>query len=345
MGHRKLRPVRLYGLLNTHMTFFIDPRIRNVGIPIDSTSIPTHVCEISTRTITCVISSLQFAIREIYDSCTPVMYTDFDTLKEGSIIYLKYEMCSKGVLPKRPRRERTNVFRNSLTVIMYVSDSNGRHKLVNMKVPPSGMIQFTGCVEYYQAIRTLYYFLQMIYNTCPSTIEPAPTSTKSLTCTFTFKVHMTNVKVHLSDKHVNQKQLQKTLNKCKSWRASFDASGYSGVNIKIGYHAESPNITLPVPHVQYCITNGSVRAFEQSTHIQVDTYVDYYNKLPVHLKTKEQQWFSNKMMTLLVFQTGTLTLSGIHEWLMAPLWSEFVVFLNTYQDTLFFAKDIFIVDY
>jgi len=215
-----------------------------------------------------------------------------------------------------------------------------------MKVPPSGMIQFTGCTEYYQAIRTLYYFLQNIYETCPSTIESVRDTTTSLVCNFTFKVHMTNVKVHLSNKHVNQTELQKTLNRYQSWRASFDASGYSGVNIKIGYNAELPDIPLPIPHVKYTLTKKSgARNFETSTDIHVDAYVDYYNKLPIHMQVKEQQWFSNKMMTLLVFQTGTLTLSGIHEWLMDPVWSEFVVFLNTYQDTLFFGKDIFIVDY
>lgn len=382
----------------------MDTRIHNVDVPLDTSVIDSHVCEISTRTITCVQSSVVLSIKDMYDNIDPVVYTDIELLKEGSIIYIKYELLSKGRLPKRQRRERTNVFRNSLTVIIYVSDSKGRCKLVNMKIPPSGMIQFTGCLEYYQSIRALYYFLDAVYTTCPyaiilkpeqpthvvnhsdniwvRTVHPSerhrnsvqsrwmtpPSDTQpklcdgrktekevtTYTCKFTFKVHMTNIKVHLTDRNVNRTTLHHTINKYQNWRASFDASGYSGVNVKMGYTTGTLNservlpVDIPIPVVTYNfdpLKMSKSLSFEHITTIRVSTYDDYYKLLSDDMKLHERQWFSNKNMTILVFQTGTMTLSGIHEWLMAPLWKEFITFMHKHQTNLFFGKDIIIVDY
>jgi hypothetical protein len=126
------------------------------------------------------------------------------------------------------------------------------------------------------------------------------------------------------------------------WRASFDPSGYSGVNIKIGYTSTFPQLDLPIPQVSYDLNQPM---FNEATQIKILDYVDYYQSLNHDAQLKEQQWFTSKMMTLLVFQTGTMTLSGIHERLMNPLWTSFVTYVKDNQEQLFFGKDIIIVDY
>lgn len=304
----------------------------NCASPLPEQELLLRVCEISTRTITCISSTVRFNITLLFDRIPTT-----DERKEGCVVFTKYERATKGTHPSPTYRPRKSVFRNSLTVIMYVFDSRGRGKYVNMKIPPSGLIQFTGCLEYLQALRAIYHVFKYIRVACP----------EGITCTgqdirFTCKIHMTNIKLHLNDCHVNRTVLQQmTTHKApKDWRAMFDPTGYSGVNIKCKYDIELEEIPMHIPTI--VIPDGCER-FEDA----VVSCVPYHVFLKDNTTSyeRERTWFDTKRLSILMFQTGTITLSGIHETVIAPVWKEFDAFINEHRESIFFSKETKIVNY
>ena len=342
-------------------SYIVESTCNTSKAPVQS-PIPLNACEVSTRTITCTQSSIRFNITHIFNTIEPVningdkreVYESY--LHEGSIVFTKFGYETKGTHPDKSYKEPTNILRNSLTIILNVADSRGRYKFINMKVPPSGMIQFTGCLEYYQAIRALTLVVKRLLHECPSSIELSNPSDRQ--CRFMMKTHMSNIKVHLKGRNVDRDKLRNVINleSPLGWRAVFDHSGYSGVNIKCFYTTPFEEVDIPIPvitldlspNIELSPPLALVRDMEPNSNgvrIDVLNYQDYIGHLSPAELEREQHWYSMKRLSIMMFQTGTITLSGVHERLIRPIWKLFIDFVLEKQDGVFFGEHVKIVDY
>lgn len=257
--------------------------------------------EISTRTITCIVNNIKFNIGTMYDSI-PISV---------NIPYMKYETHEKGVHPVKKSSTRKNIFRNSLTLVINIGNS----RRVNVKVPPSGLLQFTGCKEYEYAIEAMEILMKAVYEysvgaICSQDDEPIM---------FLLKTHMTNIKIVLGHT-IHREQVNQGVNLHTNWISLLETTiGYSGLNIKIPYTYTLPDLPMTLPIVSFNKHTGLLDS------VVYKPYKEIYEMYDDAFKKKEQNWYANKVMSVFVFHSGSMTFSGIHDQVME---TNIELFLN-----------------
>ncbi len=241
-------------------------------------------------------------------------------IKEGSIITLKYKGKTRGVDLKKDKKDEANkkYFRNSVTVVIFFSG-----KKINFKLSKNGKIQMTGCQNIDHAISTIKYIW--------SYIEPY----KNLyelkdenKLNIVFIPAMRNIHFDLGF-NIDREKLDHFINDKTNYKSLFETSvGYTGVNIKMPVNNDINNNLGNL-----CINNLIYNIDEKNwTTNDKYTYLDYINSLPEKDKLKKK--LKKFEVTFLVFQSGSVIQSVIHEVFGKPYYYYFLEFILKYFDDI-----------
>jgi len=274
--------------------------------------------EVSTMTIVCITNWL-LNIQLLFDNLETTPYTvipkkrgrkpknikeePHKNLPEGSIINMRYKDQIKGVvLREKKGEEKSNYFRNALTIVMFVDN-----KMINMKISKNGKFQITGCKTYLQAEMCVKYMWDYINQIEKVSTDEAPR--------VFFITVMTNIDFNLGFL-VNRENLDKYINKNTDYNSLLETSfGYTGVNIKI---------PLKIPEK---LKLKTITLYNESWIEGEILYSDYVNSLEKVEKTKElakKRWY-----TFLVFQSGNVIFSCMSkECFMKEIYEEFLTIIK-----------------
>ncbi len=240
-------------------------------------------------------------------------------IKEGSIITLKYKGKTRGVdLKKDKKEENKKFFRNSVTIVIFFSG-----KKINFKISKNGKIQMTGCQNIDHAILTIKYLW--------SYIEP----NKDLyelkdqkKVDIVFIPAMRNIHFDLGF-NIDREKLDQYINNHTNYKSLFETSvGYTGVNIKM------PVGTIINSHIDKLYISNITYNIDEKDWTTNDnyTYSIYIESLPE--KEKQKKKMKKFEVTFLVFQSGSVIQSVIHEVFGKPYYYYFLEFILKYFEEI-----------
>jgi hypothetical protein len=225
----------------------------------------------------------------------------------GSIITSELENKCRGFKIKKRRQweeTKTKHFRNSIAMVIYLD------KLINIKIPKKGKIQFTGCGtegHVYECIEQIWKYLN----------PPAP-SPKFYSFDpdvgldylhVVVRAVMTNKDFNLGFK-IDRENLDKYINMHTRFHSLLETSvGYTGVNIKASYEHRNTDI--------------NTLSFRDGRWIPGT--IDYNTYLEI-LDTKDRKKEINKKRknTFLAFYSGSCIMSGMNTQYMKESFYEFI---------------------
>jgi TATA-box binding protein (TBP) (component of TFIID and TFIIIB) len=280
-------------------------------------TIPFEKIAISTQTIICK-TNWRINLNELFNILPITEYkvykkkrgrkpknfvkNDIQTIKDGSIVTLKFGEKMKGINIKKNKKG----FRNSLTMVM---QTNG--KFINVKISKNGKFQITGsknsdnaqkCIEYLKKYVDVYdnnlqnsqKILSVKCNSNPEAI---------------FLDVMTNI--HFSIGFIiSRENLDKYMNLNTKYYSLLETSfGYTGVNIKI-----------PLDDISDLPVNKMVLKNGEWIKENI-TYAQYISTLTY--KEQEKERCKSRYTTILVFQSGNCILSSLHKICMKHSFDEF----------------------
>jgi hypothetical protein len=233
-------------------------------------------------------------------------------ITEGSIITLKYKGEMRGVDVKN-KRQNTQYFRNSLTVVMIIGG-----KKINFKVSTNGRFQITGCKQYDHAEKCIRYtwgYIEEIYSK-----EHIQRITNGAAPECIFNVVMTNIDFNVGFR-INREMLDEHINTKTPYKSILETSfGYTGVNIKI------PLVKKSFPRVKKIVYE------EGKWNDNFITYEDYLKLLPSLEYKKEVE--KEKYNTFLVFHSGNVIFSSRNHHYMLDTYVEFMNIIHSKRDTI-----------
>lgn len=230
---------------------------------------------------------------------------DCSSLVNGNIVSLVLRQKIRGVdLSKnKGKQEKGNdflpnkkYFRNAMTVVMFYE------KLINFKLSSNGKFQFTGCKTIDQAHNCIKFFIQ--YYLCD----------RKMTIHFFTIPVMRNI-VFFVNYTINREKLDRLINEQTPWNSLFEASGYTGVNIKIPFEKGSDH--------------KDVLTFEDEEW-RLEAFDEKYDNY-VCVELEKQKVRKN---TFLVFQSGKIIMSGIDKGSMRPVFEKFYAFLLEFKNDI-----------
>ena len=228
-----------------------------------------------------------------------------EIIQNNSIIFMKNEKNSRGVNPKDPKGKRHGYFRNSIGLIISISD-----KFINVKVSQTGNFHMTGCTTKQHAIETMKSLWKLMnqYKDTYKYKDKDDTHFKfSLTpimCNINFKLNM----------KINRDELDKFFNQNTEHISTLEPEGHTGVNIKMK-SLKNPEL-LEIVEVEIDKDNNI-----KQNHICLQNYKKKNQKI----KFKENECYYN---TFLVFQSGQVIMSGRDLVFMKDSYYEFLHILQ-----------------
>ena len=222
-------------------------------------------------------------------------------IKNGSIITLDMANEIRGVCLKKKKKKK-NYFRNSITVVMVLSD-----KKINFKISRNGKFQMTGCKKDTHAEDCVKYIWEYIKDSEDIYTLPEGENFKAL-----FIPAMRNIDFSLGF-ILDREKLDKYFNTNTDYHSLLETSiGYTGVNIKIP--VEKPISTLQIKQLSY---KGD--KWLKPKYVSYETYLDT-------LKPKEKQKKIDKERynTFLVFHSGKVIMSSMCEDFAKDTYYEFL---------------------
>ena len=222
----------------------------------------------------------------------------------GSIITLDYEGNIRGVDIKKKKtrsvKNRGNYFRNSVTVIMTMSEN----KKINFKVSKNGKFQLTGCKIDAHAEKCIEYIWEYIKD------NKDIYTMNGDNLRVMFVPAMRNIDFDLGFL-VNREKLDMYINEKTDYHSLLETSfGYTGVNIKIPISVSMDDIKIK--QREY---------LENKWEEKMVPYNMYMEQLSE--KEREKKLNTEKFNTFLVFHSGKTIMSGSQFELMKPTYYEF----------------------
>lgn len=245
---------------------------------------------------------------------------DFNNdIKDGSIITLKYKGELRGVdLKKKENSKKNKYFRNSITVVIIFAN-----KKINFKISQNGKFQMTGCKTIEHAVSSIQYIWSFISS------DPSLFSIKndSPIIEAVFIPAMRNIHFQLGF-NIDREKLNVCINRQTPFQSLYETSvGYTGVNIKMQVDKSlSPDSIF--------LLKMSLDTSSPSNSWSLDynyPYSSYVSSLCDKDKLKKSS--KNFEVTFLVFQSGSVIQSVIHEFFGKPLYYSFLnIIYNHYDD-------------
>jgi hypothetical protein len=241
-------------------------------------------------------------------------------IPSGSIITLEYKNKIRGVRLKKKKKstakEGEQYFRNSVTIVMIIDDSNGNKKKINCKGSANGKWQFTGCKTITQPedfIKIIWYYIN------DSDIYSLPDNQplKSL-----FIPAMRNIDFSLGF-CVNREKIDKFFNTNTKYSSLLEPSiGYTGVNIKIPF--QKPITEL---NIKQLIMKPNNIEWGTPTYVTYNEHLEYLKPKEREKKLKKQRYH-----TFLVFYSGKIIMSSICEEFAKDIYYDFMnIIKNNYH--------------
>tara|TARA_B100000686_G_scaffold142661_1_gene150101 strand:+ start:178 stop:1062 length:885 start_codon:yes stop_codon:yes gene_type:complete len=235
-------------------------------------------------------------------------------IKEGSIILMKYQDKYKGILLKKPKKtaRKKKYFRNALTIVMILKNSDNTNKLINFKISKNGKFQITGCKNILHAHCVIKYMWDLIKDTV-DLYELKDPSFKVV-----FNTVMTNIDFNLGFL-INRENLDKYINRNTDYNSLLETSfGYTGVNIKIPFELDKDKIKL------------SQLVYKENKWVKsLIEPGDYINK-------KKPKYYN----TFLVFHSGNIIMSGMRKEFMKDSFEFFLKIIDECKDYIKEKLDI-----
>lgn len=199
-------------------------------------------------------------------------------------------------------KRQSKYFRNALSLVMFAD------KLITVKIPKKGKLQFTGCTSEDQAKLCLRYIWDILQSHPQSEL--------------TYRVHGDNVSTIIRTVmtdivfsvgfSINRQKLDLYMNRQTEYNSLLETSfGYTGVNIKVAYEIDfdSPEICI------YSTNNDE----------WTEKYISFNEYLSsVTQKEREKELTKARKNTFLVFHSGKAIMSGMNLKYMCQVYREFV---------------------
>lgn len=271
-----------------------------------------------TRTII-ASTNIQINIKSFFESLPITQYTVIhkkkgrkpksyvapkkEIIQNNSIIFMKNEKNSRGINPKDPKGKRQGYFRNSIGLIISISN-----KFINVKVSQTGNFHMTGCTTKQHSIDTMMSIWKLMnqYKNTYHFKDKDETRFK-----FTLTPIMCNINFKLNMK-INRDELDKYINQNTEHTSTLEPEGHTGVNIKM-ISKKNPKL-LDIIDIE--IDKNNVI---KQNHISLDNYKKR------KIKFKETDYYYN---TFLVFQSGQVIMSGRDLVFMEDSYYDFLKILN-----------------
>ena len=256
-------------------------------------------------------------------------------LKNGSIVSVSLKDISKGVEMHKPKihkqcfmmdsneKVHKKYFRNAMTIVIYIN------KFINFKISSNGNFQITGSKNITESMDCILYFLYYIhlYPHLYSMNSHYETITNQYGIYFMFKTVMTNIVFKLGF-NINREKLDKLVIKDTPWNSLFETSlGYTGVNIKVPLD-NIDNYNIYTIYFKSLTPVSTFETFKNQSVISNLLYVDLKNMEDIYYELYKNGKEKNFKNTFLVFQSGSVIMSGIELSLMKESFDTFISFIN-----------------
>ena len=258
---------------------------------------------ISTRTIIADVN-VEFDIENIFKNVPlQIQLKNYPC----SIVAMYNQNCKKGDLTVL-QQHGTKSFRNAVNVIFRISD-----QLINIKVSRHGNFQITGAKHRENCYTVVMYFIDLCKEYSPQVMTNllVPKLQVCFTTVMTNVVYNTNYKI---DKRKLNDLIQNHPNFYCLYETNF---GYTGMNIKLPLKENWENFTIPM---FICGDHG----WEKSA-MSYQNYLHQRGRLKRHKK---------KFNTFLIFHSGKVIMSGMHEDSMRDDFLFFSQFLKDNQKSV-----------
>jgi TATA-box binding protein (TBP) (component of TFIID and TFIIIB) len=222
-------------------------------------------------------------------------------IPDGSIITLDMANDIRGVCLKKKKKKK-NYFRNSITVVMVLSD-----KKINFKISRNGKFQMTGCKKDSHAEDCIKYIWEYIKDQKDIYTLPEGENFKAL-----FIPAMRNIDFSLGFV-LDREKLDKYFNTNTQYHSLLETSiGYTGVNIKIP--VEKPICELKIKQLNY-----KADKWGKPKYVSYESYLDTLKP-----KEKQKKIEKERYNTFLVFHSGKVIMSSMCEEFARDTYYEFL---------------------
>lgn len=222
-------------------------------------------------------------------------------IPDGSIITLDMANDIRGVCLKKKKKKK-NYFRNSITVVMVLSD-----KKINFKISRNGKFQMTGCKKDSHAEDCIKYIWEYIREEKEIYTLPDGENFRAL-----FIPAMRNIDFSLGFV-LDREKLDKYFNTNTDYHSLLETSiGYTGVNIKIP--VEKPICELKIKQLNY---KGD--RWGKPKYVSYESYLDTLKP-----KEKQKKIEKERYNTFLVFHSGKVIMSSMCEDFARDTYYEFL---------------------
>ena len=240
-------------------------------------------------------------------------------INDGDIIMARSNNLIRGVNLKK--QKGTKFFRNNTNLIMNIGG-----KFVNIKISKNGSIQITGIKHIEDAENCVKYIFQNIIELDKENInngkEPIISYTYKEKLLILFRTAMTNINFNLGF-NIIKENLDFYFNKNTEYFSLLETlSNYAGVNIKM------PNNDIDKLTGRKMILdeiNGNELVWKSESL----NYNEYLLNLP---KSEREKMTKDRQNTLLVFQSGSVILSGCNKACLESTYTEFVKIIQSCKD-------------
>lgn len=267
------------------------------------------------------------------------------TYREGDIILINYNERYRGYHPKMCK---TNYFRNTLTVVIFVKNKKQNVKIFTTPTSESSnKIQQPGCKHINDCITTFCYLWKHIYQHCQYTIL-----NNEKYVSIILQIVMSNVNFNINFS-VNREKLDKIINQkqINPYNSIMQPNfGHTGVNITAPITDDVTNFdmdkyiidefnlsndnTYPL-NIQICQVSDSDK---NNDYIKNNNYMKIYhtkisfnsflNTLHEKEKNRQLQLINEKTNTFLVFYSGKVIMSGFIPKFMKTPYTDFCSLLE-----------------
>ena len=225
-----------------------------------------------------------------------------------NIITIEYKNQMKGLdIKNKKKNANRKYFRNSFTLVVVFE------KMVNIKISSNGKFQMTGCKSIEHACNCIQYVIKHIVNMDTEHVAHRIENSQEDHINIYFIPSMTNMDLSLGFL-VDREKLDKYFNTHTDYFSLLETSfGYTGINIKIPIQESIEK--LPIILNKY--DKNTIELISSTD----TTYKEYLYKTPEELSNNKKK---KRYITFLVFHSGRVIISGIHQFYSNPAYQIFL---------------------
>lgn len=258
---------------------------------------------ISTRTIIADVN-IEFDIENIYKNVP--LHVPLHNYP-CTIVAMYNQDCKKGDLTVL-QKHGSKSFRNAINVIFRISD-----QLINIKVSRHGNFQITGAKNEENCYTVVLYFIDLCKEYFPQIMKDIVVSKLQVF----FTTVMTNV-VFNSNFKIDKRKLNHLIQNHPKFYNLYETNfGYTGMNIKLPLQENWQSFSLPM------------FTFEQTGWKRNKISYQLYLQQRGRIKREKK-----KFNTFLIFHSGKIIMSGMHEESMKDDFLFFSTFLKDNQNVI-----------